>query len=80
MLLKAAQLMLCNMLQGQNCNCTKQEVANLVGLVLNDDSSVVTIDDTASSADANDNICQAAIPHGFISAPCTRSACLHACC
>ena len=58
-------------LQGENCNCTREEVAQLVGLLLNQDSDVVDLN--TSSSTTND-VCQAAIPHGFISAPRPGSA------
>ena len=55
-------------MQGHNCNCTKQEVADLVGLIINDDSDVVDV--TSETSQPTQDICQD-VPHGFVSEPRT---------
>ena len=62
------------MWQGKNCNCTKQEVADLVGLLINDESGVVDV--SSENTAATEDICT--VPHGFVSEPLAPS-CLRAC-
>ena len=63
-----------SVMQGHNCNCTKQEVADLVGLIINDDSDVVDV--TSETSQPTQDICQD-VPHGFVSEPRILSQCWH---
>ena len=61
-----AEAELSSAMQGHNCNCTRQEVADLVGLIINDDSQVVDV--TGETSQPTEGICQD-VPHGFVSEP-----------